>query len=270
MSYAQLIKSIKKQNQIVSLRYRQWLTQHGDDPLPDWVVERIKKQMLAVPRNRTASFSASSAGQCLRRQELQFLGIPPEFGMEPDSRLLNIFNDGKWRHLRWQANLLAATILDRIEVPVPWTRMRSMGTIDGAGWVPSDHPRISWRNKEFGFELKGMNPWDYSKAVNKDTQKEEHLRQIARYCLQGGFELYVCLYEDKATNNWKEWVIEPEDKLMAEVEQELWELNHAIDRKQLHPILPSCKMRRGPTWEQCMYSKSNGVCESITNSDIGW
>jgi hypothetical protein len=262
MSYASIIKEVKRQDSIISMRYRQWLAQHGDDPLPDWVIERISEQLGTKQRDRTNSFSASSAGQCLRRQELQFLGIPPEFGMTPNAQLLNVFNDGRWRHLRWQANLLAAGILDRIEVPVPWTRMRAKGSIDGAGWTPSDQPRVAWRNKEFGWELKGMNEWVYLRTAGRNRKKEEHLKQIHRYMLQGGFDLWVLLCEDKNSNDWKEWVIEPDDILMAEVEQELREMNRAIDRKKLHPMLTSCSKRMGPTWEGCPYTKSNGVCES--------
>jgi len=262
MSYASLIREVKRGDTIVSMRYRQWLVQHGDDPLPDWVIGRIFKQMLATPRVRNGTFSASSSSQCLRRQELAFLGVQPEFGMAPDARLMNVFNDGKWRHLRWQANLLAAGILDRIEVGLPWPRMRAMGTIDGAGFVPADHPRVSWRNKEFGWELKGVNPFDFKKTADKDKQKDEHLAQVHRYFVQGGFDLYCILYEDKATNTWKEWVIEPDPVLIAEAELEIQELNNAINNNQLHPMLPSCRARMGKVWEQCPYTRSNGVCEN--------
>lgn len=262
MSLSQLLREVKRQDTIVSMRYRQWLTQHGDEPIPDEVAQQIYAMLTARQRERFGTFSPSSSGRCLRRQELEFLGIPSEFGTQPDSRLLNIFNDGRWRHLRWQANLLSAGILHDVEVSVPWRHMRAKGSVDGRGYVPMDHPRASWRGLEFGFELKGVNPWGYNKAEKNDKQQEAHLDQIHRYFLQGGFDLFVCLYEHKDTNNWIEWVIEPDMELLEKARWELTELNKAIDKKKLHPMLPSCRSRMGTTWTSCPYTKSNGVCES--------
>lgn len=261
MSYAAIIKELKRQDTIVSMPYREWLLTKSDEGLPQWVVDRIMAQMVQRPRIRVGSFSPSSSGQCLRRQELSFLGVPVPFGAGPDARLMNIFNDGKWRHLRWQANLLAAGILTDIEWAVPWIRMRALGNVDGRGYVREDHPRMSWRGKEFGFELKGANPFMYNKQTRRDEPDEKHLRQVHRYFLQGGFELYVILYEEKGTNEWKEWVVEPDPVILEEAREELIQLNASIDSGRLHPMLPSCKIRMGDQWtRECPYAGETGIC----------
>jgi hypothetical protein len=84
-------------------------------------------------------------------------------------------------------------------VPQYWRRMKARGTMDGVGTVWDDHPRTALRGMEFGFELKGINPYGYAAAVKRDeAMKEEHENQVARYFLMGGYDLWVTVYENKA------------------------------------------------------------------------
>ncbi|WP_155373755.1 hypothetical protein [Catellatospora vulcania] len=106
---------------------------------------------------------------------------------------MNIFNDGKWRHLRLQANMLAAGLINDIEVSLPWPNMRSMGTADASGIVPDDHPNPLFRGKTFGVELKGVNMFQYSKYIKEDTQLARHKSQFYRYILSAGWDLYIVL-----------------------------------------------------------------------------
>lgn len=240
-------------------RINDWLMQHGDDARSEVTARWVYKQLKTQPRIRSGSFSASSSGDCLRYQELQYLGMPSMDTTDP--RLQNIFDDGKWRHLRWQSMLMDAGLLTRCEMPLYWRNKRSRGTIDGYGIVPDDHPRTSWQGLDFGFELKGMNPYMYSKVVKGDQDiKEEHTRQFSRYFLMGGFDLFVVIYENKATQEWFEWVVEPDDQLIAESQQELDDLNQAIEHKHLHDMLPQCKIRTG-AFKECPFGRTaQGTC----------
>jgi hypothetical protein len=262
MSLGAVMREVKRGKTIVSEPYREWLSKHIDDPLPQWVLDKVAEQLGAKQRDRRNSFSASSAGQCLRRRELQFLGVPPNLGRLPDARLLNIFHDGRWRHLRWQASLLASGVLTDIEVPLRWPAMRHRGTMDGEGVVRDDHPFAHWRGKTFGFELKGMNKWHYDKFVNrKNTQMDSHKGQVAEYFLSGGHDLFVFLYEDKATGGWQEWVVEPDPLQIRDANHDLVVMNQDIDAGKLRPMLPSCRIRRGPNWDGCPYAGAHGPCE---------
>lgn len=254
-----VLKAARATDLILTPRIMQWLMQYGDDAVPPHIADWIAEQLKAKPRVRSGSFSASSAGRCLRQQELAYLDMPS--GETIDYRLQNIFNDGKWRHLRWQAMCLDANVLQKAEMPLYWRGKKSRGTIDGYGVVPDNHVRPSWRGKDFGFELKGMNPYGYARAVKRDPEmKEEHLRQVHRYFLMGGFDLFVIVYEDKASQGWFEWVIEPDDQRLKESQQELDELNEAIDLQLLHPVLPQCKIRTGE-FKECPYGiDAHGAC----------
>lgn len=262
MSLSAMIREVRRANTIVSQPYREWLGQHLDDPFPEWVIDLVYEQLAAKQRDRRASFSASSAGQCLRRRELAFLGVSVPAARKPDARLLNIFHDGRWRHLRWQASLLAAGIITHIEFPLPWPEMRHRGTMDGVGVVRDTHPFPEWRGKTFGLELKGMNKWHFNKQVNvRDDQMDAHKSQVAEYFLSSGLDLFVFLYEDKATGGWKEWVVSPDPQLIRDARYELKAMNERIDRQKLHQMLPSCKIRKGERWERCPYAGAHGPCE---------
>lgn len=238
-----------------------WLLQHGDEALPDDVVDRVTGLMRVQPRDRSRTFSASSAGRCLREQELTYCGIQP--GTPTDPQLQNIFNDGKWRHLRWQAMLLAAGILYDIEWTLRWPAKDAVGTMDGLGLVGSDHPNVMWRDEDFGMELKGVSTFVFQRIEKGDRDiKAEHLRQVHRYfILSGGIKLFVIIYEDKTTQRWLEWVVTPDPALLAEQERELDVLNNAIDQRRLHPMLSMCKQGVGQQWNDCKYGGRGGPCQ---------
>lgn len=254
------VRMAEDADKIVTPRLQSWLLRHGDEGVPENVANLIYAQMVAQPRYRGESFSSSSAGMCLRRQVLMYLNMPQG---SVDPQLQNIFNDGKWRHMRWQAMLLTAGILDRMEFSLPWPNKRSVGTMDGLGVVPDDHPRVEWRGKVFGFELKGVSTFQYGNYAKKGARpKDDHLNQVHRYFLSSGVDLFVIIYEDKTTQAWTEWVIEPEPALVKEQKVELNELNRAVDREELPPMLPDCKRHTGAEWRSCPFGGSGGICES--------
>jgi hypothetical protein len=172
-----------------------------------------------------------------------------------------VFDNGKWYHLRWQANLLAAGIINRIEVPLDWPDMRSMGSMDGAGIVKATHPNKAWRGLEFGLEVKSVSPYLFPRWASEPRPQLKHLFQVHRYLLSSGLDLFVVIYENKGTNEWKEWVVKPTRSFMRDSMAELQTLNDDIDNKTLHPQMLMCKARKGPHWHDCPFSGVNGTCE---------
>lgn len=254
-----LIKAARNTDLLITPKLNDWLIAHGDEALSEEVAKKMWDLLTTPPRVRSASFSSSSAGLCDRRQVLAYLGVPS--GDVTDPHLANIFSDGKWRHLRWQAMLLMAGLIDDIEDPLIWRRKRTRGTPDGRGYVPDDHPKTHWRDLEFGFELKGVNPFIYQKIVKGDQDiKEEHMRQVHRCFLLGGYDLYCVIYENKGTNDWFEWVIEPDDEYMEEQRNEIERLNGFVDREELPSLLPQCKIKTGPVFNECPYGGKFSVC----------
>ena len=265
-----LIRDVQANDTVITPRLNQYLLSHQDDPYPQWIADWVALRLALKPRDRSASFSASAGGSCLRRQQLQFLGMP-QTGLN-DVRLQNIFDDGSWRHLRWQAMLMDAGILftgndlDNPEAlgaehPMQWRSQRLRGTADGYGYVPDNHPVPHWRGKKYGFELKGMNGFMYQRLMGKDSKdiKDEHFAQVHNYFLMEDFDLFVIIYEDKSTQAWHEWVIEPDEMELKRRRQELSVLNEGIDKQTLEPMLLSCKARRGE-FDDCPFGGEGGSC----------
>lgn len=78
-------------------RYEAWLYRGSRDL--DRQAQVIAQIMDRPKRVRTNTFSASSAGQCLRRRQLAYLGYPQE---KPTAQTMNIFVNGDFLHLRHQ------------------------------------------------------------------------------------------------------------------------------------------------------------------------
>ena len=261
MNINALIKAVRRSDLIITPVLEPWLLKEGDNALPLWVLRMLFDVLATPPRNRSKSFSGSAAGSCPRAQELQFANVPQD---PTDAQLQNIFNDGKYRHLRWQGMLLAAGLLTDIEYLVQWPDMLSRGSLDGRGVIPPNHHNVGWRGLEYGFELKGVSTFQYTRLV-KDGPMEKHLRQIAMYFVLTNCDLFSLVYEDKTTQSWHEWVYKRSDlqAFINDGEKEIWELKNAVESKKLHPILPECKLKKG-AYQQCGYG-TNGRCSAAAN-----
>lgn len=265
-SLRETVQKLTDTNLIVTPRYNEYMAHRGEDAYPDWVVEIIAKQLLTPGRDRTRSFSASSSGSCLRAQELGFLGkLPDDLTREISPGMMAIFSDGKWRHLKWQADLLAARIITDIEFVLTWERMLHRGSMDGLGLVPKNHATVAWRGEAFGVEVKGVNAFQYTRLVAEPLPKNDHCLQVDKYCLLSGLRLFSVIYENKSTQQFHEWVYQPTLERLAAARKEVEALNFAARTKTLHPILAPCRFRRGKQWEGCPYAGEDGPCETTND-----
>jgi hypothetical protein len=250
-------------HQVVTPRYEKFLEENREIVYSPRVINMVTESLYEKQESRTGRLGGSSAGACLRAQVLGYLGAP---GTPVDTDLQKIFEDGKWRHMRLQATLLEAGIIDRIEVPARWRRARAFGQIDGAGVVPDDHPNEAWRGKEFGLEIKGA--MSFAFANIEKAGPERYYEQISRYFLYAGFELFVIIVESKDTQRTLEWVISEEDVNVGAQLHELQVLNDYIDLQQLPPKIATCALARGPQFHSCPYGKTTaGSCH---NYDERW
>lgn len=258
-----IIRAAKQSNDlIVTPVIRDWLLKHGDEALSEEVAEKIKQLLMQQPRNRAASFSGSASGYCLRRQELGFAGTPED---STDPQLQNIFNDGKWRHLRWQAMGLTTGVFTDVEYLLQWKQMLHRGSMDARGEVSAQHPKAAWRGLEFGFELKGVSTFQFGR-LKADGMLEafpKHRKQVAKYCYLGNLDLFSTVYEDKTTQEFHEWVTIPTADELTEAEIEIQELESSVRNRTLHPVLAECSRRKGPYLE-CPYGRNNRCHAAIS------
>jgi hypothetical protein len=163
------------------------------------------------PRSRSRSFSASGLDRCLRQQFLQLLDFPQE--EVPNARLANIFCDGNWRHLRWQALFIEMGLVGRgswvpgegivfdeggdlllevgVEIPEKMVRgtMDAVLVIDGDPWI---------------VDVKGANPRVFS-GVKQDTEPyRAYQMQLLAYMDASKVDNAMLFYEDKASQDYLE------------------------------------------------------------------
>ena len=244
-----MLRTHRRGDLIVTPKVEQWLVRHPEGIVLDHkLASRLYDLTVAQPRNREGLWSASAAGACPRAQVFTYLGAPKSHILDP--RLQNIFNDGTWRHLRWQMMMLKMGLLSAVEVPVYDSETHMRGTMDGIG---------EDEDGEWGFELKGI----YSTAAVTDGPLENHLLQIHSYFLaRPSITRFSLVYEDKRTNLFKEFVIEPDRDLLQDVYGIFDDLNKALQRKELPDVITVCEKGKGQTFNGCGYSTFCLGCSS--------
>lgn len=236
-SLAKKIKRLTAHDLLVTPKYTQWLetAEARDAVYPEWVIERIADELRAHDRDRTQSFSPSSAGKCRRRQVFEFLGADAK---DFDMDTIAIFLTGNWNHYMWQAGMLASGAIEDIELALPMPEFRSMGTGDGYG-THEEHG-------EFGWEHKSISGRNFKFVLANDAPQTEHLYQAHRYMLASGLRLWSVTYDCKEDQDWKEFVIPFDSTIGDEVMDELIDLNEHVEDERLPEVLEKCKFKEGP------------------------
>ena len=217
----------------------------------------IYKALRTKQRDRSGSWSASSAGLCPRRQELAFLGMSQNGKV--DSHLQMIFANGTWVHLRWQAMLLTAKLLDGIEVLVRRPSKRARCSMDGMGTGQEGR----FKGALFGFELKGRNDFQYNKQTIISVDDKTRAQVDFEFWMSG-LDLFVVMNENKNNQQKQEWVFHRDESRVSVIRDHINELNHAIDSNRLHPMLSECKRGEGE-WKNCPFGGPGGACIAAGN-----
>lgn len=238
-------------NRLITPKIDAWLLANDGIFLSPELATRMIGLMTKRPGTRSGVLHPSSEHVCMRRQMFGYLGVEGK-AHHFDSALQNKFNNGTWIHMRWQAMLMEAGILDDIEVTVELPELRLRGSMDGVG--------TDDRGNEFGFELKG---W----SAVPDAPLDYHVRQIQTYMFASGLETFSVVYEHKSSQDWTEFIVKRDDEVVELIEDRLWTLNEAIDAKTLIEPLKECRREAGETFMQCPY---RNICLDAENDTLDW
>lgn len=245
MALGSTIKSLKRKDTlIVTPTIEQFLRDHPDGVIWDEAGYALFRQLteaaFGTNSDRSGRFGASSRGKCERAQMWTFLGMPSRKIIEPE--VLNLFNDGKWRHIRWQMMAMQSGAITHAEYPLEMKKYRLTSSADGLHSVD-----------KFLFELKGdrnmMRLLDVPGGVVAD-----HNLQVHTMMWMTGWEKAVYIMEDKSTQNWREVIIHRDESIIKQVKQELEILNDHVERRTLPEPLPACKAKEGP-YRSCPFAK---------------
>lgn len=206
--------------------------------------------MTRPPRVRTGSFSASSAGSCLRRRQFEYYGLKKA---KPGTKSMNIFANGDYVHLRIQVAGLTGGWLREAEVSVEDPEIMLKGTMDGD---------LVWDSI---LEAKSINSNGF-RTVNSFGAKAEHVYQVHAYMLASGRSSAHILYENKDTQDMKEFRVERDEKVVDLVREEFQTLTDATNEKVLLPMLPQCVEKTGDDYRWCPFAKQ---CLGVTSESLG-
>jgi hypothetical protein len=224
---------------VVSPRHDQWMKKNSNPAYSPEAIRFAQEQLYlqGYPRNRKGTISASSLGSCRRRQIFTFLGFTE---LPPSPKTSGIFQNGTFVHIRWQMAGLTEGWLLAAEVPVGENKYRLSGTQDGIAYDGSI------------VELKSINSNGF-RGVNSFGVKEEHKFQVGTYGAATDNDKAVVIYEDKDTQEYREFVVNIDDELIRDIElitDQIWGL---IDSETLPEPLDKCVEGSGYQYSGCPF-----------------
>ena len=238
---AQLKRIKANQERLITPRIDRWLINHPEGiQVPDNTVwrQRIMRLLSAPNADRTARYGASGRLSCQRRQVFGYLGMPGLRAHDPVQQ--NLFNDGTWRHVRWQIMGMLAEVFTEVEVVYRKPEWNLKVSLDAEN------------DKEgFGVEIKGMS---FMQKLLAEGISDYHMGQVHTCMLATGYDRFVYIAEHKQRNDWIEFVVHKNPAWIAKVKDELNALSDSLDDQRLPKPLPACKAQRGDDYRLCPYA----------------
>lgn len=217
--------------------HEKWLAKNPNPEYSEEAKAFLNDQIGKPDRVRTGSFSPSSAGKCLRRRQFEFLGLPRRAFR---TSLIQVLHNGTWTHLRWQAAGLSAGWLKKAEVPTAYPALMMQGTMDGQ------------LVNGLGLEIKSINSNGF-RYVMKHGPKREHLHQVTSYALASSIVDWAILYEDKDTNEYREFSFHPDSEGLDQVAREYEKLVEHTQAGELIEMKDECWAKQGSEYLQCPF-----------------
>lgn len=241
MKFSDLAKYKVDSELVVSKRHEKWLQENANPHYDDVALEFAHTQLFlqSKPRDRRGTISASSLGSCRRRQQFTFIGMPE---LPPTPKLAQIFQNGTFMHIRWQMAGLTEGWMREAEVPVGKNQYHLSGTQDGIAYDDSV------------VELKSTNSHGFQRVMSFGPLGG-HPYQVGTYVLTTGAEKGVLIYENKDTQEWKEFVLRREDLPLDEIEQGAYEMWASISQEHLFEPLDECMAGEGYRYHGCPFRK---------------
>ncbi len=213
---------------------------------------RLLTYTIDVPeRPRYAGrLSPSSIAGCQRKAVFNFLGAEKVNRVDPDTEL--IFEDGNWRHHKWQCMFRDMTkVLGKerfqllsIEKKVLIPELYVCGRYDAL---------IKINGKKYVVDFKGIRDYGFQYVYREHKPKEEHVKQLLTYCVARNVRRGILLYDNKDNQSFKCYVIEWDEDVWGEVERWCQKVIASLNRRQLPARHPGCSAGTF-LFEHCVYA----------------
>lgn len=184
--------------------------------------------------------SPSSAGGCEREATFKFLGVRGRRRIDPELQL--IFEDGKWRHHKWQFMFreMERFFPDRfkvisIEEDVSIERLFSAGSLDAIIKI-----KVNGKWVRYVVDFKGANSFAFDDAYRTRRPNPKYVLQLLTYMKAKGCKRGILLYDSKNTNKIQPFHVKYTDVQWAEVSRWHRRVINALKSRKLPPKHPDC------------------------------
>ena len=186
-------------------------------------------------------FYITDAGKCPRAIYFKFKKVPKK---EPEPRVLRIFDNGDYTHMRIMSVLFGLGVVRSTEIKIPAQKIIS-GRADAI---------IDIDGKPYIVEIKSSSQYKFNKLSEPEP---DHLKQIQLYLYFFKIPQGILLYEYKNTQNLKEFSIEYDPFLVQNVLKNFEALKEQID-KDIIPAVPEDIEH----W-RCEYCEYKEECQKV-------
>lgn len=146
-------------------------------------------------------FYITDAGKCPRAVYFQFKKVPKK---DVDARVMRIFEHGDYTHLRIISSLFALGLVKATEIDIP-----NKEIVHGRADVI-----INVEGEPHVVEIKSINSVSFGKLMAPDP---DHYKQIQMYLHYFNIKKGILIYENKNTQDLKEFSVEYDEKTVKEV-----------------------------------------------------
>ena len=215
------------------------------------IKERIEKFYLEKKRDwDKVAFYVTDAGKCPRAVWFGFKKFPKK---DKDARVMRVFENGDYTHMRIMSSLLSIGAVKAIELALENELVR--GRCDGIV-VINNEPHV--------LELKSINSFAFKRL---EGPKPEHIKQLMLYLHYFHINNGIFLYENKDTQELKEFMIKYDAKMAESLIQDFQALKHMIEKDILPPVplgLEEWECRFCDYSEECVKRRNNPAANKLS------
>ena len=210
------------------------------------IKEKIDKFYLDREKERDRHhFYITEAGRCPRAVYFNFKKVPKK---AKEARVLRVFDHGDYTHMRIMSVLFSIGAVKAVEVSLQTELIH--GRADGI---------VTIDNEPYVIELKSINSVGFRKL---EKPKKEHIKQLQLYLHYFKIPKGIFIYENKDTQELKEFIIEYDQKLAESIISDFATLKHFISNDIVPPIPFGLE-----DWE-CAYCDYAEECERIREAEL--
>lgn len=192
------------------------------------------------------NFYITDAGKCPRQIYFKFKKYPRQ---EPEPRILRIFDHGDYTHMRIMSTLFGLGIVRAVEIKIPPQEIIS-GRSDAI---------ISIDGKPYVVEIKSISQYKFQKLA---APEQDHMKQIQLYLHYFKITDGIVIYEDKNTQELKEFLVKYDSRLVQDVLEEFEALKEQIKKDAIPPAPKNLERWR------CEYCEYHNECRRIEKSKL--